>query len=693
MSITLDSPHSPIAHQPETDDDLARSLWSLARSYARRRHVDPEAISSLRDSGEAVDDLIVRGMLAAASEQPDPHEAVLRALPELWWLDAHLGIASGPALAERMNTRALDAIRDDALRLVVALDKGERPAAWVTGPDLFTNLLADSEIEDGAWNRARVLARGVSMVLTMAPGWLTAALGLVRSQASSDLLRALARDVKLTADHRWVAALLLRGGQREVALGAASLMFADVPLRHQVRDMVAMLPKTSVVRIAQCHGLLSLGGESGMEVAEIVRTGFLAQAWQNNDLAGLPWSDAFRGELMVSRSLLELGHIATPLARDVCDGLVAIMSDEADGPHSDSVRREAVAECLAWILRANPEYCAALRQTESHLRDIARRRGTGPLGPIVRAYAQVLLSTARLLVERDCRSAARGVYARVLRLRKAYPELLPVDAYPDTIDKALHADDADRSARHWVALEIGSADPIDPTAVRPSPEDPLPAAHEIVAAADGLAPLPNPTAEWVDAVESTPLAIIGALVPLPIRHLFNLSRRMLGMTPKARFVLSDDGRGAVTVTRRILGVGVHTTRRGIAGGRLFPFPEGNLRADRMLGRWAALLLVLGTVGTWLALKANTDVALLGGSSIAAFGLFGYLGALRLHRAVASGFAVAVRDDHDHVSVWTVSPATRLLIERHTDKSQHQTIADITAPGPDGSAAPARAAAV
>jgi len=58
---------------------------------------------------------------------------------------------------------------------------------------------------------------------------------------------------------------------------------------------------------------------------------------------------------------------------------------------------------------------------------------------------------------------------------------------------------------------------------------------------------------------------------------------------------------------------------------------------------------------------------------------GYLGALRLHRAISPGNAVAVRDDADHITVWSVAPATRLLIERHRERSQNETIADITAP--------------
>ena len=56
----------------------------------------------------------------------------------------------------------------------------------------------------------------------------------------------------------------------------------------------------------------------------------------------------------------------------------------------------------------------------------------------------------------------------------------------------------------------------------------------------------------------------------------------------------------------------------------------------------------------------------------------YLGAAALHRRIAHGLAVAVIDSDNRLSVWSIDPETRYLLERYVDRSQRPGIADIAA---------------
>ena len=654
---------------PEDDAEFTRSVYRLLRHYARTRTHEPALATALRDSGVDLGALAARGLLLESVSEPEgaTWRALIRAQPDLWWLDLEFGVHATQELARGLPGDTVDRLRRHCLALVAHLDRGARPAAWETAADVFSFLIGDAESLDAEENlsRARVLARGVGLTIQMSPDWLAPALAFVGAGPSRALLRAMVRDQCLLEQDRWLGALLLRGGPRSIAAAAASMMFAPRATVTRLRSLLSIAPAAAMIRVAEAHGLLTLAGPDGQEAAEALRTAFLTQAWQATDLSGLPWARAFRGEVLVARCLPELADTAAPLAREVCLGLPRLLGEDAG---SDPARHDAIATCLARLLQEEPTYDAALRVAEAHVRELGRRSGAQAQAVAMRSYALTLVSTARLLMRRSgTREQALSLYARVLRLRKAHPEMLPRDVFPDTLEGALHIADPDRAARRWLTREVAATDaPRAPgPAVPPTAEDPLPAANEIVATADGLMPLPAPFAAWVGAKSWSPARLLGLLLPLPFRHVAAMILRTFGLTAKARFVLSDDGRGMMAITRRVLGFRVRTSRRAIAGGCLFTFPEGSPRADRLLGRWAALLILTSTLGTWVLLSGVSGAAPFGstvlGSLLLVTGLVGYAGALWLQRIVGGGYAVAVQDTDGHVSVWQIDAATRYLI--------------------------------
>lgn len=650
--------------EPTPTDDLATSAWDLLRHYARRRRSEPEVLAALEQNSGGLAALAARGLVSRCAEAGDPYAALLRAQPELWWIDLEMGVRAVEALAELLPADTLERLRKDALALVSRLDHGPRPAAWETGPDLFSSLIGDVPDDDDAaiGERERVLARGVGLTIAMSPEWLAPALSFIEAGPSRRLLRALVRDDCVLEQERWLSTLLLRGGARSVAIASAGLYFASEPTVVMLRDLLAVAPPTAMIRVAEAHGLMTLAGEGALYTAEALRTAFLTQAWQGTDLGGLHWWRAFRGEQVVARSLPELGESADALARDVATGLAHhVGNPDAIG---DPGRREAIATCFAWVMERTPDYCAPARIAEAELRDIGRHRGAQVMAAALRSYAAVMISTARLLNRRPRgRDAARSVYLRVLRLRKAHPEMLPRSVFPDSLEEALAVGAADRTASRWLGAGTPArSEPPADRSPRASIEDPIPAADDIIATAEGLRPLPGPTAAWFDVREWSPTRLLGWMLPLPVRHLLTVMCGWMGLTPRARFVLADGG-GAVVVTRRLFGVTVSTDRRAIPGGVLTPLPPHNTRVDRMVGWWAALLLTCGTIGTWLVLRGalHEPTTTLFGTGLVLFGLIGYLGALSLRRVLGAGSAVAVRDDRGRVGVWQVDGATRVML--------------------------------
>lgn len=642
--------------------DLARQVSQLLRHYARRRQLDPGVVAGLRASSGDPSALVARGLINDAARSPDPYPLLLRTLPELWWLDLEAGIEAVTPLAEMLSSDITQRLRQDSLVLLARLDRGERPAAWERAADLFASLVGD---DPGCpdFQRAQVLARGFGLSLAMSPDWIVEPLRMVDGGFSRPLLRALVRDDRVLDHDRFVAGLLLRGGPRGVAMATAALYFAGQRTVTRVRDLLAVAPSHSMIRVAEAHGLLTLLGEDGVELSQQLRCAFLTQAWQQNDLKGLPWWRAFRGEELVYRCLPELGDGANALARDAATGVSRHLGTER---MNDPARREAIAGCIARVIETDRDYIAPLRIAEGRVRDLGRSDGTQAMAQAMRAYAMLVIAVAQR-VTRTSREVANRLYGRVLRLRKAHPDLLPRDLFPDTLERALAIGEPDRAARRWVGDVIWAPEPAvkRETSGRPAPhpEDPLPAADEVVATGDGLLPLPAHTATWVGAASWSPTRLFSWVVPLPYRHLFTRVASWFGMTPTARFVLSS-GEGAVVVNRRVFGSVVSSTRRAIPAGCLFPFPEGGEKADRLLGRWSALLILCGTLGTWLALSGKVFeplTATLAGSAIALFGLFGYLGALGLRRILGDGAAVAVLDNHGEVRVWEVSTEARWVL--------------------------------
>ena len=658
------SPHTEVS---ATD---AESVHDLLRHYARRRRVDRDVLSGLEAAHGDLQALLCEGLLARATESGDVHRFLVRALPELWWIDLEMGLDALSLVGARLLGPALERLRRDAATLVFHFDRGERPRAWQGAPELFVMLTGDSEDDDEALElRPRLLARGLGLALAMGPEWPGLGLEAIDTEASLGLLRAIVRDGRLQSDERWLGALLLRGGPRSVAVATASLLFAPEKALTRIRDLLAMAPPSSMVRVAEAHGLLTLSGEDGLETAEALRTALLTQAWQGADLSTLEWWRAFRGEQIVLRSLPELGDAADELARGVVAGLPHLVV--GDGL-ADPARRGALAGCLAHVLEGESGYTASFRIAESRIRDLGRSDGYRATAPALRAYASLLVATARLLLRRERgRDGALKLYGRVLRLRRAHPDLLPMDVFPDTLDAAISVGDPDRMARRWLARE--AHEPVDPRLdapdafeAGPTHDAPLAFADETVTAADGLAPLPGDLASWIGAGRRSVLERLARLAPLPYRYLLGVARRWLGSAPRARFVLKGDGHTAVVVKHRTLGIPVGSTRFDVPGGTLLPFPEGSVKADRMLGRWTALLLVTATIGTLLVLRglqSDAPVGVLTGAGLLLGGLTGYFGALRLHRLVSDGRAVAVSDERGRVQVWRIDPATRHMLVR------------------------------
>ncbi len=635
-------------------DDLPRQVCSLLRHYARRRRHEPGMVEALSASTGDVASLLARGIVAEASSTDDPYAHMLRALPELWWLDLEAGIHALPRLAALLPSETATRLRSDALTLVSRLDHAERPAAWETPGDVFLSLI-DEDPEPH--EREQVLARGVALAIAMAPDWLATALEFVRRGPSRALLRALCRDGVLLDQPRFLGALTLRGGPRTAAMAAACAYFAPESAIVRLRDLLASAPAAAAADAAQIYGLLSLVDEERLPAAEALRTAVSTQVWRGEDLSTIPWSRAFRGELLVADALGELGDAALPLAMSAASGLCRHLDT---GALKDPVLRDALALCLAHSTVTDADYVAPMRLAEARLAELEKTASARVVADAIRAYAWTLLEATTILAgTRGARSAAYRLYGRLKRLRRAHPELLPRDLYPDGMEHALRQVQPPTPTPRTGFDTTGST-PQTPHSV----EDPLPGPHEVTATAETLHPLPGPTASWVGARKWSLARLLGILLPLPFRHLWSCALRWGGCAPRASILLGKQGAGAMVVRDRILGATVRTVRRVVPSGRVWLFPEGLEGADRMLGNWSAVLILSATLGTWLLLGgAPIPVAwsTLGGVAVIAFGLVGYAGAVMLRRVVATGEAVAVRDADDRVTVWRIAPTTRLVL--------------------------------
>jgi hypothetical protein len=554
--------------------------------------------------------------------------------------------------------------------LVAELDKGEHPPAWHDGADRVPLLTLEAgDIPD----KALVLARGLALTIRVTGGTIAPILQYLQHHASSDLCRAVSVEPMLAENVSWLSALIFRGDPRTRALAAASLSMSGEHTHLALQSVIALIPPSDLVHVADVHGLLGLlKGTSTLR--NVLRTAVLTRIWQGEAVTSVPWWDAFRGEDMIARILPECGEQTVPLARSLLDALPshAMQGDNlADGPRSD-----ALALILSRTLSAQPTFDGPLRRAEAVLRDRIRFGQDPSVGRALRSYASIVHRTAQSLLQRGHRDTAQALFGRLIRLRRTYPLALPRGLFPDRLlSNDAKTDGAE--ARRW-ALENNKPAEATATATYPklNPDDPLPDAREIVAALGSATPLPRATARWAGAMGWTMWGVLALCIPLPVRYLTLRLFNLLGCTPRATFLLSDEGRGAVCKDFRFFGLVIRQQKRAVSGGRLFLFPVENIAADRLLGRWVAILLMFGTIGTWLALRSTTLMSTAIATTVAASTVFAYLGAVALHRRVNGGLAVAVIDSEDKLSVWSIDHETRYLLERHVDRSQRPGVADI-----------------
>ena len=650
----------------ESEDSaaFAASVAALLTHYARTERQDPGLLVGLQASYGDLGDLVARGTAHRfqSAEPEERHTVMVRTLPGLWRLEEALGLSVLPGLAVRLDDDARVALQRASLGLVAHLDESARPAAWEAAQDTFLTLMREplDEDDDLTVERSRLLARGVTGAVALAPDRLASALDLVETRASRPLLRALATDPELLGQDRFLGALLLRGGPRSLALGAAMLAIAPDHTVARIRDFLAVAPPGSLVRLAEAHGLLSLLGDDGAAAADALRTAFLTHVWQSNSTAGLPWWRAFRGEHLVASCIGELGDAGLDLCKDAAGGMALHLRLES--PLRDPIRRDAIATCLARVVRTDRFYVAAFRLAEGRLRELGRHATPEELTVAVGSYVAVLLQTARqLMSDEPDRDMALSLLSRALRTRHTHRERLVRDVLPETAAEVLDMRDTDRAARRWLRRELmaaaglGDDNPLLDLAPAPT--------AGVVTTADAVAPLPGVLGIWAGARRHTVGSVLGGLMPLPLRHAANALRRLLGCTAKARFTFRSDGSASVEVRRRLLGLTVRKTTRAVDGGHLITFPAVCLPADRLLGRWSAAFLAASTIGSWLVLSATDHLRLIGGAVLAGAGILTYLGALGLHRVVKHQNAVAVRDDRGRLSVWRVRPETGLMLQK------------------------------
>ena len=679
----LDSLDLPELALPETPRGDTLALSVAVAGLAARGAALAEITERLAVSGPELAVLFVDAFLAEEERGAELYEGL-----------AHLDL-EGLDLVDALRSRlvdaqdhgaALDAMEAELIRQVSELP-GESDAfgTWPAHLDLagrFAALVEPSEASsDEALRDARLRARLAAIALDLRDDYPSAGLALVRAEPPMLVCRALARDTRLLSRERWLSALLFHGDVNGRALGTASLLFAERPALDKVRYTAALAPIEELGRLAEAYGLLTLLGSRGEAARAVTRGALLVHVFCGERLSGIPWWRLFRGEAALADSLAELGVSRDALARDLASGLPHRLADR--GLRDPGVR-DALAQVLADVLSRDPSYSAAMRLCEAQLRD----PGAEPADPdamaeghrtdAVRDYAWLLVGAARRLLEYGKRPTADLLYRRVVKLRQDFPGVLVPDLFPDRLEKALDGGHASGLARRLrLEDEAPEATPLAPGVRRASPEDPLPDTTDIVAAVTGLEPLPLATAVWVDAVRWTPARLLDAAVPLPLRRLATRALRLVGCTPRARLVLAASGAGALDVTWRLFGVPIGREQVTLPAHRVFVFPTESPRADGLLGRWAAILLALSTIGTWLFLRAADDFGRILGGSLVGGALLAYAGALSLHRVVGQGRAMALFDSRGRTSVWSLRPEDRALLVQYAERAETLKVAELS----------------
>jgi hypothetical protein len=652
---------------------LAKSLYSLLRHYAHRKENDSEMIAALRLSYENCGELFVQGFLSSAALQPEgklfPY--IVQSLPEIWWIESEMAINLSTPLAAALVPEVAQSLCRDTQSIIEHLDRQNTPLEAKTTAQAFSAIVENNGHLD---HRTRTLARGAGMALKLAPATLASLLAFVAKTPSLELLSAMAADERLIEQEHWVTSLLLRGGRIEVALGAASLLHAPQAILSRVRDLLCMAPAKVFQRVAEIHGLLTLAGEEGLESSEFLRTALLSQAWQGHSLRGIPWTQSFRGEQIVSRSLAEIPEVAKGLASDVLHGLPELV----DIPHGlcDVARREPLALCLAWLVQRDPAYCAGLRSTEGRIREIGRTLGTSAQRDALRHYLGFLLTAGRNLLKRgeEGHDGALKIYTRILRLKKAHPDLVTREILPNTLFGSSRIGDPERAARRWLVREqaevAGSSLNLDTDLVdlpQSLANEYFPALDsEGVTTLDGLSPLPAAACAWAGASIPFEIRWYKRLIPSPLYFAYNVIKRICGFRAAARVHLTDDGKAVLVTEHSFWGNTIGQERRLLPDGRVFPFPLDRTRVHQMLGRWTAFLLAACTIGAFFTLQGvqtGDNMHMMLGSLALVAGLAGYASAIRLHRILGAGLAFVARDSAGFSHLWRIDAATRHLLTR------------------------------
>ncbi|HIN86119.1 MAG TPA: hypothetical protein EYN06_06535 [Myxococcales bacterium] len=651
---------------------LAESLHELLRHHARTKEYDTDMLAALRLSYSNSGDLFVQGFLRAAAAQPEGklYPYIVKSLPELWWIDSEMSIDLSTPLASSLVATVANTLAGDTQDVVNHLDRHNPRLELGTSDAIFTAIM---ESDGDLSQRSRTLARGLAMAMSMAPSNLPSFLNFVGQNPSAKLLSAMASDERLLGQEHWISTLVLRGGRVGIALGAVSLLHAPERILARLRDLLCMAPASVFQRVAEVHGLLTLAGEDGLEASEYLRTALLSQGWQGNDLRGIAWTQAFRGEQIVSRSLAEIPQIAHGLAVDVLRGLPELLDLPLE--LADPGRREPMAQCLAWLTQRDPGYCAGMRNAEGRIREIGRTLGSGGQREALRHYVVFLLSTARTLLKRgdEGYDGALKIYTRILRLRKSYPELITQEMLPNTLFGASKIRDPERAARRWVVreqadlagaalnMELALAD-----APQSSADEFFPLESEGVTTLDGLSELPSFATHWAGPGIASDRRWYLRYVPVPVHFLFTALKRMLGFQSSARVHMREDGKSMLVRQRSLWGKLLPEKRHLLPEGCLMPYPLHRTQVDRMLGRWSAFLLAACTIGAFFTLQGlqnGQDMRVLFGSVSLVAGLLGYGTAFRLHCTLRSGLAFVASDSAGRSHLWRIDAATRHLMTR------------------------------
>lgn len=679
--VELGAPAAPLelgAHAAQTE--LAPALLQLV---ARGLTVADIAARLGLDSGA------MASLLAEVVAGPEAANPLAFAALSALDLD---GVDVGPLLRQHLSTAALELLEERVFAWVSAADRWPRVPAHTDLAGRFAALAEQGEpTPDVDLQEAQRMARAVAWALAARDDYPSRGLALVRSEPSTLLARALARDERLLAQDRWLSALLFHGDGTGRALAATSFIFAGRAAVDRVRYTAALAPVDELGRLAEAYGLLTLVGARAETARTMLRGALLVHVFCGEKLSGIPWWRLFRGECALADSLPELGSSRDSLARELATGLPQRLGDR--GLRDPGVR-DALSLVLADVLSRDPSYSAAMRLSEAQLRDWRRGADEAAEGDAlpdvqradaIRDYAWLLVGAARRLLDYGKRPTADLLYRRVVKLRQENSDVLVADLFPDRLEKALDVSSPAGLARRLRLDEEGRPATGDAALAaslggqRPSPEDPLPGTTDIVAAVTGVAPLPMTMAVWAEAVPWTKGRLLDALIPLPFRRLATRALHVLGCTPKARLVLAASGAGALDVTYRLFGLPLSRYSASLPAHRVFVFPTESPRADRLLGRWAAILLALSTIGTWLFLRATDDVGQLTGALTVGGALIAYAGALSLHRVVGAGLAMALFDERGKTTVWSLRPEERALLVSYAERTEAVTAAQLSAP--------------